>query len=64
MAEVFERNSVEIRERLYQGALAREVVLDIPALDRLFSRTSTIRGHDFRRAMTLLDAEAWVQSWA
>lgn len=63
MADVFEKNSAEIRDRLYCGALARHHLLDLPELERLFSPRAAFRGESFRRALTLVDAEAWIQSW-
>jgi asparagine synthase (glutamine-hydrolysing) len=63
MADVFEKNRAEIRERLYDGALASHHLLDVPELECLFSRRAVLRGEGFRRAMTLVDVEAWLQSW-
>ena len=62
MADLFELNRVEIRDRLLNGALAAAGVLDQPSLEQQLAQP-TLRGIGFRRIMTLLDCEAWIQSW-
>lgn len=64
MADIFDQNRSEIRERLHDGALARMRILDMPSIDYHLQQPITIHGQEFRRIMALLDAEAWVQSWA
>jgi asparagine synthase (glutamine-hydrolysing) len=52
-----------IRERLLDGTLAREGVVDRAALERRFSDDRLDWGADQVRLLELLEAEAWIDHW-
>ncbi|GAA0308479.1 lasso peptide isopeptide bond-forming cyclase [Sphingomonas oligophenolica] len=64
MGEVFEARRAEIREMLMGGALADAGLLDRAALALHLAAEAPLRDFSFVRIMALVDAEAWMRSWA
>lgn len=60
---IYERHRVEIRAFLHEGALARQGLLDLPAIDRIVTQEGPVRGHGYARILSLCDVEAWLRSW-
>ncbi len=60
--EVIERNSGEVRERLFDGKLIRRRLLNGPASEAALARGPAM-GLSYVRLLTLLDMEAWIGRW-
>src|SRR3546814_19390083 len=52
-----------IRERLLDGMLVREGIVDRPALEQSLNERNLMCGRDYTRLLQLLDTEAWAQHW-
>jgi len=63
IAELFEVNRPAIRTMLMDGALRREGLLDVVALETALDDQAPVEGHDYLRIMQLVDAEAWATAW-
>jgi asparagine synthase (glutamine-hydrolysing) len=53
----------EIRERLLEGQLVGQGLVDRPALEFALTETELMRGRDYTRLLQMLDTEAWSQHW-
>lgn len=54
----------EIRERLLEGRLASQGLLDLDALGACFSEGRMHTASEYMRIMALLDTEAWIGHWS
>jgi asparagine synthase (glutamine-hydrolysing) len=61
--EIFHRFREEIRQRLFDGFLVREAILDRVQIERLFSLGSQISADQVLRLLLMVDNEAWIQNW-
>ena len=61
-ARVFDANRRTVRDMLVGGSLARQGLLDIPAIEAKLTAGAADRG-DMVRMLDLVDAEAWVNAW-
>jgi asparagine synthase (glutamine-hydrolysing) len=61
--KVIEQNLGLVRERLFDGHLARRGYLDIEALDACLHPGRVQRGGLYMRLLFLLDTEAWIDHW-
>src|SRR3546814_7106602 len=52
-----------IRERLLDGMLVREGIVDRPALEQSLNERNLMCGRDYTRLLQFLDTEAWAQHW-
>jgi asparagine synthase (glutamine-hydrolysing) len=64
VAELFENNRQTIRAMLLEGRLQAQGILDRGAAERVLADPRPALGLGYRRVMRLVDAEAWVASWA
>lgn len=64
VAAIFEQNRGHIRDRLLDGALAREGLVDPDALAPLLGRNKPVGDSHLHRLMALFDAAVWAQGWA
>jgi len=62
--EIFHKFRVRIRERLLDGMLARERVIDRQAIEKLMAPDYQGVGSEITRLLTLVDTEAWLQHWS
>jgi asparagine synthase (glutamine-hydrolysing) len=49
---------------LHDGALAREGLIDLVAVDGILAERMPIRGEAYARILSFCDFEAWIQAWA
>lgn len=63
LAQIVRRDRVAIRDRLLGGALARQNLLDLPALERALSPDRPTSGEEHMRLLELANVEAWVSAW-
>jgi len=63
-AEVFERQRGVLRERLLDGALAAQGLIDRPAVERFLAAPLRPRDSRFFRLFVAADVETWIESWA
>ncbi|MDE2562721.1 MAG: hypothetical protein KGL48_10805 [Sphingomonadales bacterium] len=63
VAQIIHRHRAEIRERLLDGRLVRQGLLDRAALDHALQFGTRLRPQDYPRIMALLDTEAWANHW-
>lgn len=61
--QIIRENLPTIRERLLDGVLASQQLLDLPALKRALREENLIGGDDYVRILLLLDTEAWARHW-
>ena len=54
----------EIRERLLEGRLASQGLLDLDALATCLSESRLHTASDYMRIMALLDTDAWIGHWS
>jgi len=52
-----------IRERLLDGVLVRQNIVDRRALEQALNERDLMRGQDYTRILQFLDTEAWSQHW-
>lgn len=64
VAGIFEARRDQIAGLLLDGSLAAMGLLDRPALASALAAGSVTRGYAFNRILRLVDAEAWLRSWA
>ena len=62
--EIFHKFRAEIRERLLDGMLARERLIDRKAIERLMAPDYQGVGSEMTRLLTLVDTEAWLRHWS
>ena len=62
--EVIRTHLGSIRERLLDGMLATQRIVDRKALDLALAEQALSRGEDYVRILLLLDAEAWTHAWS
>ena len=62
-AEIYERFRLPLRERLLDGLLAAERILDTAAIEKAFARAGALAPADYRRLLRLADVEAWARAW-
>ncbi|WP_334185325.1 asparagine synthase-related protein [Novosphingobium sp.] len=63
-AEIFETWRKEVREILVRGELARQGVIDLPAVLEVLDDPRPPRDNRFRRVLQFAEAEAWASSWS
>lgn len=63
-SRILVENAVFLRERLLDGALVNEGILDRRELEKLLSERNLIRGEELSSIMTGVRAEAWLSNWA
>lgn len=63
LIRTYQADRSAILETLQSGHLARQGMLDIASLRMIPPREAGFRSVDYRRIMTLLDVEIWLQSW-
>lgn len=61
---LYERHRPQIRAMLHDGALAREGLIDLVAVDGILTDRTPIRGEAYARILSFCDFEAWIQAWA
>lgn len=61
--QIFERYRAQIRDRLFDGFLMQNGIIDGAAIDRVFRAEHQATGAEMMRLLTLVDTEAWVQRW-
>lgn len=64
VAQFIDRHRANIAERLLDGRLAGQGLLDRPSLEHVLRRDTKFGSTDCPRIMALLDAEAWANYWA
>ncbi len=64
IAQFVERHRAVIAARLLDGLLARQGLIDRPALEKALSSKSQFAEGDCARLMGLLDTEAWARHWS
>lgn len=62
--EIFHKFRAGIRERLLDGMLARERVIDRKAIERVMAPDYQGVGSEITRLLTLVDTEAWLRHWS
>jgi asparagine synthase (glutamine-hydrolysing) len=62
--QLLARDRSLIRERLLDGHLAREAILDRVAVEDLFRTNAPFRADVYLRLLELADAEAWIDHWS
>lgn len=63
-AEFLARRREDVAERLLHGALARNGIIDGPAIERALSDEDLKRPAEQTRLLELVDAEAWIDQWS
>lgn len=63
LIRTYQASRSAILDTLRSGHLARHGLLDIASLRMIPAREAAFRSVDYRRIMTLLDVEVWLQSW-
>lgn len=61
--QIFEHYRSQIRERLFDGFLMKNGIIDGAVIDGVFRAGHQARGAQMMRLLTLVDTEAWVQHW-
>lgn len=61
--QIINRDRSAIRERLFDGLLARQNLLDLPGIERALASKAPDLGFNQSRLLTLLEAEAWASYW-
>ncbi|WP_030539374.1 asparagine synthase-related protein [Sphingobium sp. DC-2] len=61
--QIFSRFRDEIRQRLLDGFLSNNGVLEKAQIEKMFMRGRPISGNEITRLLMLVDTEAWVQHW-
>ena len=61
--QIFEHFRDHIRERLFDGFLMQNGIIDGAVLDLVFRAEHRATGAEMMRLLTLVDTEAWVQRW-
>lgn len=64
LIRTYQASRETILATLQSGYLARHGLLDIASLRMIPGREAGFRSVDYRRIMTLLDVEIWLQSWS
>lgn len=64
IADLYERNRLQIRSLLIGGELARHGLVDEPAILAMLDDPRPVVGHAHLRILQLVDVEAWARSWA
>jgi asparagine synthase (glutamine-hydrolysing) len=62
-AQVFAANRTPIREMLLDGALGRQGLLDLEAIEARLAN-DTVGREDMLRLLDLVDVEAWIGAWS
>ena len=63
-AEIVDTRRPEIRDRLLDGHLARNSLVDIEAIERALDNRAPNMGVEKVRLLTLLEVEAWASNWS
>ncbi|MDQ2762377.1 MAG: asparagine synthase-related protein [Pseudomonadota bacterium] len=61
--QILRANLDGIRERLMDGTLASQQIIDRDAIHSALREENLARGEDYVRILLLLDTEAWVRGW-
>lgn len=61
--EILEAFRPKLRERLLDGLLVANGILDRPAIERYLAYEGPVRDNDYLRLLALADTEAWVRHW-
>lgn len=64
ICQFIERNRSEVASRLLDGLLAKQGLIDRPALEEALAARFKFREGDGPRIMGLLDTEAWARHWS
>lgn len=62
--EILETFRAELRERLLDGLLVANGILDRAQVERYLSYEGPVRDNDYLRLLALADTEAWARHWA
>lgn len=63
-AAIYRANRPLIRDMLSEGYLARQGMLDLPAIHTELDDPGPLRDLAYLRILALVDAEAWIRSWS
>lgn len=61
--QIIRENLPTIRERLLDGVLATQQLLDLSAFEHALREENLMGGNDYVRILLLLDTEAWARHW-
>lgn len=62
--QIFEHYRPQIRDRLLDGHLMKNGILDREAVDGVFRSGRQVTGAEMMRLLMLVDTEAWVRHWS
>ncbi|WP_375713740.1 asparagine synthase-related protein [Sphingobium sp. BS19] len=63
MFEIFEQRRDEIRERLLEGFLATNGIIERTTIERALRPSHQTTGAEIMRLLMFVDTEAWVDHW-
>jgi asparagine synthase (glutamine-hydrolysing) len=64
VARIFETHRAAIRTLIADGELARQDIIDLPAVLSVLDDPRPAQGNAFRRVLQLADVEAWAGAWS
>lgn len=64
VAEIYERYRLQLQERLLDGWLAQQRIIDPTAVQGAFGNSGTLVPVDYRRLLRLVDIENWARVWS